>query len=613
MPALLRPTQLARLFHDSVLARVIMLLSIFVLMSLLGNFSSLLLGHWLSSETALSDRADDLNYRLAAITLVAQMPARTANSQINDVLYQQIGSFQSAMQAFEPVYLENHGRSPEFKYAYGKLLTDWYSNASTALDHHVAMSGVSPANPQAVRVAAETHRALMTMQQDVGRLQQLVNDSLKMKMTLLHIIQTVTIVIALAAASLLLYFIYKDLFLPINELRRHVENIRRGNLAIRSGYTATHEMGGLGQSFDEMMDAIQQRLQEIQQQKEMAEQASIYLAREVEFVQFISQAMNEMPLGQVALSRILEEFERLLGARVSLLRLDDVDNSLKLTMDFKFGGEQAAGTPSIAGAEPVSMPLVHNHQHYGWLLLHPDGEQGLSASQRMLAHSAARLLALGIGAEYRIRESRRMTLLEERAAIARELHDSIAQALSFLKIQVSRLQAQLNEQAIGEEANAVLAELREGLNSAYRNLRELLRTFRPGVIDQGLDVALKATCEEFMNKSNLSISLDYRLAGCRLSVHEEMQALLIVREALTNIVRHARATQATITLYHDNARNVSIRIEDDGIGLTQVEQISHHHGLKIMQERAASINGRFNIANRADGGTEVLVTFVAAA
>jgi two-component system, NarL family, nitrate/nitrite sensor histidine kinase NarX len=613
MPVLRRPPQLARLFQHSVLTRLTILLSIFVLMSLLGNFSSLLFSRWLSSETALADRTDDLAYRLAAITLVVQMPAKTANSQINDVLYQQIGSFQSAMQAFEPVYLENHGRSPEFKYAYGKLLTDWYSNASTALDHHVALSGIRPANPQAVRIAAETDRALSAMQQDVKRLQQLVNDSLKMKMALLHIMQTVTIVIALAAAFLLLYFLYKEIFIPINELRRHVENIRRGNLQIRSGFTATHEMGELGKSFDEMMDAIQQRLYEAQQQKEIAEQASTYLAREVEFVQFISQAMNEMPLGQAALSRILEEFERLLGSRVSLLRLDDADNNLKLTMDFKYGGEHPLSGPVAGRSEPLSVPLIHNHQHYGWLLLHRASGQELSASQIMLAHSAARLLALGIGAEYRIRESRRMTLLEERAAIARELHDSIAQALSYLKIQVSRLQALLGEQAIGEEALTVVAELREGLNSAYRNLRELLRTFRPGVIDQGLDVALKATCEEFMDKSNLSISLDYRLAGCRLSVHEEMQALLIVREALTNIVRHARATQAIIMLYHDNAHHVSIRIEDDGIGLTQVEHISHHHGLKIMQERAASINGHFNIANRATGGTEVTVTFVAAA
>ncbi|WP_438887220.1 histidine kinase, partial [Bacillus cereus group sp. Bce037] len=78
----------------------------------------------------------------------------------------------------------------------------------------------------------------------------------------------------------------------------------------------------------------------------------------------------------------------------------------------------------------------------------------------------------------RIEEQQHVTLINERTIIARELHDSLAQSLSYLKMQVARLERMQQKEATKEAQSAVFDELRNGLNSAYRQLRELLTTFR---------------------------------------------------------------------------------------------------------------------------------------
>lgn len=100
---------------------------------------------------------------------------------------------------------------------------------------------------------------------------------------------------------------------------------------------------------------------------------------------------------------------------------------------------------------------------------------------------ALRLIGVAVGAERRIEQSRRLALLEERAVIARELHDSLAQSLAYLKIQASRLQGAMGSPDRNGEAAEILSELREGLSGTYRQLRELISTFRMKREDEGLE------------------------------------------------------------------------------------------------------------------------------
>lgn len=220
----------------------------------------------------------------------------------------------------------------------------------------------------------------------------------------------------------------------------------------------------------------------------------------------------------------------------------------------------------------------------------------------------------------RARVSRSEAVREERVTIARDLHDSLAQTLSYSKIQVSRLQSLLQgEKRDGGspwgnmEMDTVVQELRSNLNMAYRQLRELITTCRLTMGGRRLDQALEDSVDEFDRRSNIVIDLDNRMIGARLRAEEELQILHIVREALSNIVRHSYATRAAVRLSRAATGELRITVADDGIGIARDGSASdRRHGLMIMQERTRRLGGQFCLNDNDGGGTSVCISFMPA-
>jgi len=239
-------------------------------------------------------------------------------------------------------------------------------------------------------------------------------------------------------------------------------------------------------------------------------------------------------------------------------------------------------------------------------------ERSLEALEIKTLRITASLLSMAAKLDGHNQEARRIAVLEERAAIARELHDSLAQSLSFMKIQLARLQSYQNNASSesGEQMKAITRELRHGLDNAYRELRELLATFRVHMDVRGLDFAIESAIEEFSQRSGLPISLDNRLAAAALTVNEEFHVLHVVREALSNILHHAHATNVWITMAVRRNGAVTVTVDDDGIGSRPMElSETSHHGQTIMKERAFSLGGTIDIAAGPNGGTRVKLTF----
>lgn len=218
----------------------------------------------------------------------------------------------------------------------------------------------------------------------------------------------------------------------------------------------------------------------------------------------------------------------------------------------------------------------------------------------------ARTFALSLQQE----QESRLALFAERGTIARELHDSLAQSLSYLKIQVSRLGTLLKREAPAEKIEDTLDELREGLNGAYRQLRELLTTFRLSLDEPSLEAALGNAVAEFGERGEVTIELDNRLQHVPLSPNEEIHVLQIVREALSNVVRHSQAQRAWVRLSSQADGQVSIAVEDDGVGFDPQQNRSGHYGLTIMQERGQTLGSQLRFEARAPHGTRVLFSFV---
>jgi two-component system nitrate/nitrite sensor histidine kinase NarX len=208
--------------------------------------------------------------------------------------------------------------------------------------------------------------------------------------------------------------------------------------------------------------------------------------------------------------------------------------------------------------------------------------------------------------ERQVDHQQQLMLMEERAAIARELHDSIAQSLSCLKMQTSCLQMQGAE--LSPANLALVQQMREELNIAYRQLRELLTTFRLRLTEPGLLAALQSTVQEFSQRLGITIKLDYQLTPRTVPAYQAIHLLQIAREALSNINKHAQASQVSIQVVNQRGE-VTLSVCDNGCGLPEETDRPDHYGLIIMRDRAKSLHGRCEILPRSGGGTEVRVVF----
>ncbi|ENC6733176.1 sensor histidine kinase, partial [Vibrio navarrensis] len=188
---------------------------------------------------------------------------------------------------------------------------------------------------------------------------------------------------------------------------------------------------------------------------------------------------------------------------------------------------------------------------------------------------------------------------------ARELHDSIAQSLSCLKIKLSILQMDLSN--LTKEQTSIIEEMREEVNVAYSQLRELLTTFRLKLDGLGFLPALENTIMDYNKKIGTQIRFSYELPANTISIHQSIHLIQIIRELLNNVYKHAKASNVTLNLsIKDN--NIFLVIIDDGCGFS-TSQESSRYGLKIIGDRTQSLSGKWNIISSPGQGTQFYLTF----
>lgn len=223
-----------------------------------------------------------------------------------------------------------------------------------------------------------------------------------------------------------------------------------------------------------------------------------------------------------------------------------------------------------------------------------------------LMNSVASLLVHALELWQAQQQVQSLLLLQERAAIARELHDSLAQSLTFLRIQLVRLKRALNADAATERA--IVEEFEQALSTANRQLRELLTTFRLSIEPASLARALEQVIAPLRPQSTAAITLACQM-DVQLAAQQHIHVLQIVREALLNAVRHAHATEICVSGDNHPTEGITLTICDNGVGMATIEEPEGHYGLNIMHERAALLNGELTIARHANGGTCVSLHF----
>lgn len=252
-----------------------------------------------------------------------------------------------------------------------------------------------------------------------------------------------------------------------------------------------------------------------------------------------------------------------------------------------------------------SIPLYLSHQPEPCGMLRWQAE----SSEPRLMQGVASLLVHALELWQAQQQVQTLLLLEERATIARELHDSLAQSLTYLRIQITRLKRALEPNAT--QAQTVVAEFEQALAAANQQLRELLTTFRLTIEPAGLARALEQVVLPLRLQSDARIVLQCDIDG-QLQAQQQIHVLQIVREALLNAIRHAHAQEINVGIRRGGQGELTITITDDGVGMASHQAPPDHYGLSIMQERAARLNGTLSISRGESGGTCISLDFMPA-
>lgn len=195
---------------------------------------------------------------------------------------------------------------------------------------------------------------------------------------------------------------------------------------------------------------------------------------------------------------------------------------------------------------------------------------------------------------------------EERALLARGLHDSIAQALSFLKIQVQLLRSAVNRQQ-PEQVQSTLDELDMGLRESISDVRELLVHFRTRTNAEDIEAALQETLQKFRHQTGLVVRLDVSGEGLPVPADVQVQVLHVLQEALSNVRKHANATEVVLGVA--KGQRWRFTVQDNGAGFDTAQQLdSSHVGLNIMRERAERIGAKVTVESTPGQGSCVTLT-----
>jgi signal transduction histidine kinase len=193
---------------------------------------------------------------------------------------------------------------------------------------------------------------------------------------------------------------------------------------------------------------------------------------------------------------------------------------------------------------------------------------------------------------------------EERAHLARELHDSVTQALFSMTLVSRSVEMLLDKDPAG--ARDQLAQLRDLQREALAEMRALIFELRPGNLEQdGLVHALKTHASALQGRLGLPIVVESDLAD-RLPLPAEEVLYRIAQEALHNVVKHAAAHRVRVELRREGAA-VRLRVEDDGKGFDPEQVPDGHLGLAGMRARAERVGAEFSCTSQPGDGTTVEV------
>ena len=223
----------------------------------------------------------------------------------------------------------------------------------------------------------------------------------------------------------------------------------------------------------------------------------------------------------------------------------------------------------------LRIAIIINGKPYGFLnYVLKEG----AVEQHALIESFTGLVARALYQEEYSLQEQKILLMEERGIIARELHDSIAQSLSFLKIQCTLLHRQVNN-LDQDRAQQTIGNIEEAVSDAYIQLRSLLSTFRLSVTESNFKEAMSTMIKTLQKQTDAKISIKQFEDHFYTDASQHIHLLQIVREAIINAIKHAQCEHIEISCIITDQHKVWISVIDDGLGIIDNSEKNNHYGI----------------------------------
>jgi two-component system nitrate/nitrite sensor histidine kinase NarX len=547
----------------SLITRASQILAIFIALGLAGMISSILVSENINNSAAKINIAGSLRM------LAARIPISNKINLLRPTNNQAILNFQQRLDMIQTKSRLDTQSDKELAALFKKIRESWKK-----IKNHP--------NSQKEReyFSAELDKLVSHFQKETEE-----------EIRLLRVIQYLGLFIMVFISYITIYRSQEHLIAPFRLLIEVATEAGRGNFKPKADENASGELGELAKSLNEMSQQLSLTYQEFEHK---VAHKTTELEQSNRSLSILYRSAHSLSSREHTrdLNWLLLELEEALGP-----------DTLSVTIS-----EQGYSNIEAISSKQYLFPINKHGHSFGVLIWETQANLPPKPWQEELLKAMSNLIATSSDLEHKRRTESRLEIMEERAVIARELHDSLAQSLSYLKLQISLLNKQYQKGLAQEQISSTITEISKGTNQAYKQLREILTTFRLKLDNDSIENSIQEAVNEFSDKCHFNIELSYSLGMNLLNPHQEIHLLQIIREALSNIHKHAYASSAKVTvLIEDN--EVQIEIIDDGCGLPETTSKEGHFGIKIMQERAKSLGGRLQISPNSPTGTLVSLRF----
>lgn len=467
----------------------------------------------------------------------------------------------------------------------------------------------------------------------------------------LRLSQGVLIVIAIMGTVTMIYLLYLWIIRPVLSLQAGITKLAAQRFDARVPVETEDEFGALAKGFNAMAGELQTIYRDLEQRVHdktaqlAAQNNELTMLYEMAAFLVLPNSVDAQCKG--FLQRVMQRFEadggslrvqspadpqlRLVvaeGVSSEVLRSEQcrkaheclcgeaAANGLSILQDLRAKPRHAlvpcteAGFKRIA-AFRISSPLAA----LGSFTLHFRSEYQLSAAEMKLLETLGQQLGSALENTRLMAHERLLAVSEERNLVAQGLHDSLAQSLNFLNLQVQMLDKALLREPHAE-VELILPRLRVGLQESYNDVRELLANFRTRLDNMDVRQVLLGAVTRFQEQTGVAVGFEYTGDGASLPDEQKLQILFVLQEALSNVRKHAKTEYAWVKV--SNEDDFCIEVGDHGCGFNcaagDVRDVGVRRiGLHIMQERADRIGAELKLVSVAGEGTLISLILRAAA